>query len=121
MLLDDFERGALALARSDQTEKGADRGDGFAVFANHFADIILMATKFENDGIGPGNFSELDCIGIVHDVDEDLFDVVSEGHDQTLAVSAPALLRFLRIRLLTVLEMRAPWESQYSSRSCLIK
>src|ERR1043166_3273007 len=55
-LLDNLERGALAVARSRAAQERADRVNRLAVAANHAANVALTQLQFEDGRLAAGNF-----------------------------------------------------------------
>jgi hypothetical protein len=66
-----FERGALAMARSGAGEQRPNSVNGLPTAANHAADIALSKLKFENGCSAARNFGEHHVIGIFNQLPND--------------------------------------------------
>jgi hypothetical protein len=66
-----FERGALAMARSGAGEQRPNSVNGLPTAANHAADIALSKLKFENGCSAARNFREHHVIGIFNQLPND--------------------------------------------------
>jgi hypothetical protein len=63
VLLYNFERGALAMARGGADKQCSNSVDGLPAAANHAANVALAKLKFESGSSAAGNFREHHVVG----------------------------------------------------------
>ena len=76
-LLDDFERGALAMTRCGAIEQCANSLDGLAVTANDPTHVALPKLELERGYFPAGNFREHHFIGKFNELPDDKFEKLS--------------------------------------------
>ncbi len=80
-LFDHFDHGPQTLTSSQHAGQSANRADGFAVFADDFPYVILMAAQLEDYGFVAGKFRQLDRFGVIHEIGEHLENILVKRHD----------------------------------------
>src|ERR1700736_5014345 len=70
-LLDDFERGALAVTRRGTVQHGADRVNGLAVATDDAADVALAELHFKNRHLAARDFRQHHVVRKFHELPND--------------------------------------------------
>jgi len=79
-LLDNFERGPLAMPRGRTGQQGLNGVNGLPIATNDATDVALSKLQFKDRGFAAGNFREHHLIGIFHQLSNDELEKLL--HDQ---------------------------------------